>query len=255
MANLVVIQDLSSFPLTRQDLYDMWTTAQLGSVVASDLETGFLSVQSVTSFSDLPSAPQSGQLAWSQIEQLMYCFHDEIDNTGVSLWLAIGPDTFETAALLSGPAFPGSALEATYDRWVRPAPTTEPYLGDGVSHRLMGTLHSGVPYPLNIETPNTAASGTWVRAGIDGYVFGWIPVASGISTALYSVQASTGVALSDRAAFPGALRKSQAAGGRHIDPGFCGDMYYTAFNNTTPSDWGMHFKFIWFGGYMDQRDT
>jgi len=181
MATISVLSDLTKTPLTRQDLYDAWTTAALSAVSADDLAANTLSVSVASTYSDAPASPAPGALMWVADEQTMYCFHDEIDDTGVSLWLAIGPDVFETACLLAEPAWPGALVEPFIDRFVAPVAYTDSKIADGVRCRAIGNIHSGVPYPLNSRTPETLASGTWVRVGIDGFLFGWVPNASGSS--------------------------------------------------------------------------
>jgi hypothetical protein len=262
MATISVIADLTKTPLTRQDIHDAWTTAALGSIVQADLASDFMSVTPVSSFTDIGGV-QPGQLQWVANEQLMYCYHDEIDDTGVSLWLAIGPDMFETACLLAEPAWPGALVEPTFDRWVAPVAYTDSAVGDGVNNRMIGNVHTGVPYPLNSETPETIASGTWVRVGIDGFVYGWIPNASGISDALFAIPGGGGVgaapidASRDATRMKGGMIKTVASGGRHgtVHPylGFCGVQLGAHFNNVSQTDWGTHIRYR-FIGFNDQQD-
>jgi hypothetical protein len=262
MATFNVVADLSVTPLTRQDLFDAWTTATLGTIVPADLTSGFQSIALASTFSDAPTVAP-GQLMWVADEQLMYCYHDEIDDTGVSLWLAIGPDMFETACLLAAPAWPGSLVEPFVDRWVVPVNYTDSEIGDGVNNRMIGSVSSGVPYPLNSRTPETLASGTWVRVGIGGFIYGWIPNASGVSTGLFSMQEGRGVGAApvdgSRVAdeMKGGVIKTSVTGARHgtLHPyfGFCGVSLYTSFNNTTASEWGQHIRYR-FTGFQDQQD-
>lgn len=250
--NLTVSEDLSQFPITRQDLYDMWATALISNVSGSDLANGFLSVQAVSSYSGLNHVnPVPGSLGWVQQEQLMYCYHDEIDGTGVSLWLCIGPDVFETAALMAEPAFPGATLEPFFDRWVKPTAFTNAILGDGVANKMIGTLHTGVPYPLNTRTPDTVASGTWVRMGIDGLVLGWLPNPSGISDVMFKSIEQRGVISVPTAQYKGGCMQTGAVSGRFNFAGFCGIMYYNGIGRLP---WGEHFRFKWLGGFNDQSD-
>lgn len=262
MANINVVSDLAKTPLTRQDIHDAWTTATLGTIVPDDLTTGFGSVAVATSYSDAAANPTPGALMWVAEEQTMYCFHDEIDDTGVSLWLAIGPDVFETACILAEPAFPGSLVEPYFDRWVAPVAYTDSILNDGVNNRMIGNVHSGVPYPLNTRTPETLASGTWVRVGIDGMIFGWIPNASGTSEGLFAMGETDGVAAAPIDAthvngMKGGLIKTTATAGRHgtLHPyfGYCGQSLYASFNTSTASEWGQHIRYR-FTGFQDQQD-
>jgi hypothetical protein len=262
MATLTIIKDLSSFPIDRQDLYDMWSTAALGAITEDELVDGFLSTANATTYSDIPSSPEPGAMAWVHEEQLMYQFHDVVDDTGVSLWLAVGPDAFETACLLAAPAFPGALVEPWYDRWVKPTSFTDSVLGDGVAFKAIGAVQSGVPYPLNHRAPDTLASGTWVRVGIDGLITGWIANSSEVSEALFSVLSNRGVMHAPKDAAHDTIPDGSAitvnvAAGRlgNTNPyrGLCGITYYATFNGTTASEWGQHFRFRW-TGYMDQED-
>ncbi len=98
-------------PVTRQDLFDMWNTAAFSEVGVDDFADGFMPVIVGSSFSEAPVSPQPGQHYWHQQENIMYVYHDVIDNTGVSLWLAIGPDKFETAMLTSSAVAVGEGVE------------------------------------------------------------------------------------------------------------------------------------------------
>lgn len=263
MATFNVTADLTKTPLTRQDLYDAWTTAALGTIVADELADGFLSVTVASTYSDAPSAPSPGALMWVADEQTMFCYHDEIDGTGVSLWLAIGPDVFETAGLLAEPAWPGALVEPDVDRYVAPVNYTGSRWGDGVHGKMIGNVHSGVPYPLNSRTPDTLSSGTWVRVGIDGFTYGWVPNASGVSEGLFAciVERGFGAAPVDasRSAtdMRGGMILTNNTGGRegfaHPYFGFCGHTLYTAFNGGSPSNWGMHVRYR-FTGFRDLTD-
>jgi hypothetical protein len=127
----------------------------------------------------------------------MYCYHDEIDDTGVSLWLAIGPDKFETAMLLKGPAAVGTGVELTgpgrtcqiYDssgtqtdkRHMVPVVVgfnqshinsvidpgdDESVPGDWIYFNTSGD-DSGATYFMG----ETAQSGEWIRVAIDGLMY------------------------------------------------------------------------------------
>ena len=196
----------------------------------------------------------------------MNCYHDENDGTGGSLGLAIGPDCCETACLISAPAFPGALVEPSFDRFVNPVAYTDSNIDDGVTNRMIGNVHSGVPYPLNStasgSAPVTQESGTWVRVGIDGFVIGWLPNASGVSEGLFNIGVSRGIgaapidAAHPAEAMRGGLIDTTVAGGRHGTQhpffGFCGQSLYSLFNASTPSNWGAHFRYR-FTGFQDQQ--
>jgi hypothetical protein len=264
MAQLTVLSDLSETPLTRQDLFNAWSTAALGTIVEDELASGFQSIVVASSYSDAPTAGlEGGQLMWVAEDQTMYCYHDEVDDTGVSLWLAIGPDVFETACILAAPAFPGSLVEPITDKWVQPVAYTGSSIDDGITNRMIGNVHSGVPYPLNTRSPDTLASGTWVRVGIDGFIYGWIPNASGTSEGLFSCNTQRGLCAAPIDATHvdgmegGMIQQVASSGGRlgTLEPywGFCGISLYTSFNGATASEWGQHIRYR-FTGYQDQSN-
>jgi len=199
MANL---NPLISFeePVTRQDLFDMWSTASFSGVGVDDFADGFIPVVIASSFSSAPSTPQPGQMFWHQSENVMYVFHDEVDNTAVSLWLAIGPDKFETAVLTVEPCGAGVGLEICGpDRRVQvnrsasesnrlQVPTcvgfNQSHINAPITNNLDGeTSHDAAEmgyafYCTSGECSGqtywggeTAQSGEWIRMGIDGLVY------------------------------------------------------------------------------------
>ena len=184
-------------PITRQDLFDMWDTASFSSVGVDDFADGFMPIIVASSFSSAPGVPQPGQLFWHLTEAVMYCYHDVINDTGVSLWLAIGPDKFETAALAAEPIACGAGVEACGpDRRVQVNRTA----GDaniGEVPTVCGFNQSGINAPPYMEPGTTdidpdkstfwntsgddsgstyfmgetTPSGSWLRMGIDGIMF------------------------------------------------------------------------------------
>lgn len=171
MATINPLVDLSAEPITRQTLQSMWD-GSLSTIAQADLSDDFLITQSGTDFSDAPTSPVPGTLFFHKAENVMYCWHDEIDGTGVSLWLAIGPDKFETACLTNQPVEAAGPVDLVYDRVVAPATAnlqSPPWV--------LGFNQSGVHNPITInDGPTyggvTAASGTWIRVGVDGLVYG-----------------------------------------------------------------------------------
>lgn len=185
-------------PFTRQDLFDMWATAAFSEITTEDFADGFNPIVISSSFSGFPTSPDPGQLVWHQEENVMYCYHDVIDDTGVSLWLAIGPDKFETAMLLKGPAAVGTGVELTgpgrtcqvYDSTgtqtdkrhmapvvvgfnqshinsqLRPDYDDESVPGDWIYFNTSGD-DSGATYFMG----ETAVSGEWIRVAIDGLMY------------------------------------------------------------------------------------
>lgn len=184
-------------PVTRQTLFDMWATAAFSEITTDDFADGFSPTIIGSSFSEAPSSPAPGQLYWHQTENVMYCYHDEVAGTGVSLWLAIGPDKFETAMLLKGTAGCGTAMELTgpgrtcqiFDssgtqtdkRHMVPvvvgfnqshinkpqaAGTDQTVPGDWIFFNDSGE-DSGATYFMG----ETAVSGEWIRVAIDGLMY------------------------------------------------------------------------------------
>ncbi|MCI0354819.1 MAG: hypothetical protein L0099_07260 [Acidobacteria bacterium] len=148
-------------------MYDLWATAALGTIQEADLSSTMRPVSNGTSLSDAPTSPSPGQWYWSRIDQLMFVFHDVIDGTGVSQWLAIGPDRFETACLAEAPIPAGWPVDLVYDRRVRPASAAQ-NIPLGINQSL---INISTPTAQSSEAP-TSASGTWIRVGVDGIMWG-----------------------------------------------------------------------------------
>lgn len=180
MANVSLLADLSTFPIDRQDLFDMWATAALDLLDEADFaeDVSFLKVGSC--LSDAPVAPAPGQLFWSLCEGLLYCWFDQVDSTGVSLWLSVGPDRFDVPALTGAPVGQAHPVDILYDKWVV-VPTE--------AHQCpLGFSAQGIVNPAELNVGElrvnalgsevtewgavTAASGTWIRVSVDGIVYG-----------------------------------------------------------------------------------
>jgi hypothetical protein len=191
---LTVITDLSG-TITRQDLNNMWSQATIPPLKSSDLDPSFTDIFRASSFSDvsvsLPN-PDPGKLFFNQTSKIMYVWTDALDvndtgdKTGVSLWLAVGPDSFETACLTAEPVPAGAFVEPHYDRWVK---IFNPNGGQFVTGATeapvpLGANQSGIfsEYTERLSYDDTAASGTWIRVGIDGYVRFWHPAADRVDT-------------------------------------------------------------------------
>lgn len=161
-------------PLDRQDLADMWNGA-LSAIPTSELSVTFIDIGVASSPSDYPSDPTPGALVYDRVEQLMYCFHDAIEGTGVSLWLAIGPDRVDVACLAAEPLQPGEPVEPVYDRWVRAVRGWRQQT-DGLP-RALGINQWGIVSPMTASihggssVGNTAASGSWINVGVDGLMW------------------------------------------------------------------------------------
>jgi len=164
MADLSPIITFSE-PITRQDLYNMWSTAALGTVLQADLAPGVLSIESDTALTNAPSNPEPGQMFWSLLDQLFFAWHDEIDGTGVSLWLAMGPDRFDTACLTSAPVAAGALVKLSgTDKKVEVLGVNDAPVG------AIGCNQAGIPHTF--AAGSTAESGAWIPVAIDGIMYG-----------------------------------------------------------------------------------
>lgn len=180
MPRLIVQTDLSG-TITRQTLYDIWAQASITGIGEDDIDASTVGVQLVTELSE--AQPVKGGMCWVKSEQVMYVYHDEIENTGVSLWLAVGPDVFETACLAMEPIPAGAAVAPYMDRWVHLSdPSTSPSYQDYPV--TIGVNQSGLPPQFKegagfedtrYVEGQTAESGSWIRVGIDGLVRACFP--------------------------------------------------------------------------------
>lgn len=144
--------------VTRQTLYNLWANATLGQVDADDLAPNILPII-VGTGETISQAP--GTVLYDQYDMLWKFYADEVNNTGVSLWLSFGPDRFDEAFLAAEPIPAGAAcrIDPTMEgRWVR----------------LVSGWDDGRVVCLN-QNPQTAASGTWFVGGIEGIMYGWFP--------------------------------------------------------------------------------
>jgi hypothetical protein len=165
----------------------MWAAAKLGTVSEGDLTADVIPIAVQPS----PPTEAPGKLWWNTREQLMFVYTDVFEDTGVSLWLAFGPDRIETPCLAAEPLPPGAVVESWFDRWVTVADQTNGVLGDGVP-RPIGLNQSGTHFPMNEDTNSagenyveTQASGAWCRIAIDGIAQAYIGSGSGVSTSFF----------------------------------------------------------------------
>lgn len=200
MASLTITTSIEK-TVTRQTLYDIWADATLSTIQSDDLAPTFQDIVMGSSFSDAPASAVPGELYYHQGEKLLYCFHDEIDvldggtdSTGVSLWLSLGPDRFETACIAAEPIPAGAIVEPVYDRWVRLCrPAAANPIGDTGTPVPIGVAQSGLPQLDLYHGPaETTPSGAWLAVGIEGFVRGWFPRGedSGATQALLNVDHS-----------------------------------------------------------------
>jgi hypothetical protein len=183
MASLTITTSIEK-TVTRQTLFNIWKDATMSTVIEDDLAPTFQDVVMGSSFSDAPASAVPGELFYHQGEKLMYGFHDVMDvldggteGTGVSLWLAMGPDRFECACLAAEPIPPGAIVSPYFDRWVRICrPDMANPKGDLNLPIPMGVNQSGLPQiDLFHGEGHTTPSGAWCAVGIEGFVRGWFP--------------------------------------------------------------------------------
>jgi hypothetical protein len=197
LSKLTVTTDLSG-TIDRQDLANMWSQGALDSINTDDLSPAFTQVVIGSGFSDAPVSTTPGKLFYHKANQSMYVFTDALDvldngePTGVSLWLAIGPDIFETACLAAEPIPAGAVVEPLVDRWVQ------------VFRPKVRQFSESLPTPIGINQshiPNsyekaedgwaegeTTASGAWFRVGIDGILRGlYLKPEAGVSEGQFIV--------------------------------------------------------------------
>lgn len=200
MASLTITTSIDKV-VTRQTLYDIWANATFSTIQSDDLAPTFQDIVMGSSFSDAPASAVPGELFYHQGEKLLYCYHDYMDvldggtdGTGISLWLAVGPDRFDTACIAAEPIPAGAIVEPWYDRWVKICrPDEANAIGDSQKPIPIGANQSGLPQiDLYFGPGETAPSGTWINVGIDGMVRGWFPRGedSGATQAILNVDGS-----------------------------------------------------------------
>jgi len=154
--------------VTRQELYNMWANASAGTIYKTDLAAGTLTLDKGSSVSGV-SNPAPGTIFFDQTEQVFKVWCDEVDNTGVSLWLAVMGDRRDDAFISSQP-IPPYALVAPASaggRYVRLPDETVP---------------RWEAYGFNLQEA-TIASGAWFAAGVMGYMTARFSVDSSYSHA------------------------------------------------------------------------
>jgi len=145
--------------VTRQTIYDLWNLAQGAVVQDSDLGSGTFPIIIGSQFT---SAAAPGQILYNRTEKLWFCYFDEIDSTGVSMWLSFGPDRFDDAFLAAEPIPPGSLFRLFNAGTGRMVSRPSGYGADG------GIIGVNV-------TNTTIASGTWFAGCVEGFVKAWFP--------------------------------------------------------------------------------
>jgi hypothetical protein len=217
MARLTVVTDLTG-NVTRETMANIWEDSVFGTLQPSDFALDVFQHEAGDDFRNAPSGESltPGQFYMHNGDGLMYMFVDEIDSTGVSLWVALGPDRFDAIVCCAEPIPAGAVVEPIFDRWVRifdPDRTHD----TGVPVPPIGIVQTGVPDAPEVKVgaiePTTHASGTWVAIALEGYCYAWFPSEdSGVSESHFG---ATPTALSGRtwSNFVGALTGGRFVGG------------------------------------------
>lgn len=140
--------------VTRQTLYDAFANAAISTVGASDLAAGTLALDKGSGAS--AAAPWPGAIFFDKTEQLFKVWVDEVDNTGVSLWLSVMGDRRDDAFIADRPIPPHAAI----------APSTQ---GGRYARTPDGTTPGWEVYGFNLKA-ETIPSGTWFAGGVAGYM-------------------------------------------------------------------------------------
>ncbi len=150
----------------------MWSDAALGTIDKTDMAPGIFTTDRGSHLTEATSTPNPGHGFYAQAEELLYIFHDEVADTGVSLWLAVGPDRFDVACCAAEPIPAGAVVEPVVDRYVRVATEASNHAG----LTAIGLNQAGIDFDAQ-NTFDTAASGAWIPVCIDGVA--WCYVAPG----------------------------------------------------------------------------
>jgi hypothetical protein len=158
--------------VTRQTIFDLWADAVGGNVQVSDLAEGMEGVFAQTAEPVL----RPGRLWWDETQQLMKFYCDEVDGTGCSLWLAMGPDRFDVPLLAVEPIPFGACVQLTGEgrkAQLPPGPETS-----STHKEWMWQVGRVVAFANSSPESqrNTTASGAWFAAAVDGLVWAWYPV-------------------------------------------------------------------------------
>lgn len=184
--------------VTRQTIYDLVALAGIsGNVASSDLAADVITV---TTQSLPPSNPTPGLVWFDQTEQLLKVWTDVLEGTGVSCWLACGPDAFDVALYATEPIPYGAAVVVAPNLGIRAVglPTNPGDMGDATDFSLIGRFinlqfmainQSADPLlgPLN---PCTAPSGSWFAGRVYGIASVWAPGSRGTPPSDLSLEAN-----------------------------------------------------------------
>jgi hypothetical protein len=216
--------------ITHTDLTNMWTTATVSDPGKTDLSDEFLELLVGSTVTD-PGAP--GRVWFDQKEQVLRCYHENLDSTTVSLWLKMGPDTWEDGFLAEEPIPPRALLEFSTlgDRWVK--------------------RHGTELYPARYVAVSaldaTAESGTWLQGVVHGFCNLWAaerPTASTYSgLTADAIGALRFVCASDHT--PGAIGTKSTGNGAPRPGTFCA---WTLGYTKTAVDVGDTYPRAFFGG-------
>lgn len=184
--------------VTRQTIYDLVALAGLGgNVSASDLSSDMITV---TTQSLPPSNPAPGLMWFDQNEQLVKVWTDVLEGTGVSCWLACGPDAFDVALYATEPIPYGAAVVVAPNLGIRAVglPTSPGSMGAGTDFSLIGryinlqfmAINQNAHPTLGPMNPYTTPSGTWFPGRVYGIANAWAPGSRGAAGSDQSIDAN-----------------------------------------------------------------
>lgn len=216
--------------VTRQTLWDLWARATGGQVSTGDFASH---VFPIVNGSTPTSGPSPGLIWYDQTDLVWKCFYDQVDNTGVSLWMAFGPDRFDDAFLASQP-IPGGALCA-----FNPA-------GTGRMVILQDGRRTSTTVCVNV-TNTTIASGAWFTGAVEGFVKGWFPFKYSGATDSTNIIAGTNPnrAVLPAPWVPGGI--AQGSGGNIAQQFIVGLGLFKMDPVTTVSNGNFYERFLFFG--------
>lgn len=246
-------------PVTRQTLFDAWNLAAGSTIQESDLDGDILPAVTATD----PPTPAPGRLWFDKYDQLLKVYVDEIDGTGVSLWLAIGPDRFDIPVLAAEAVPFGAAVQFTgTGRKVQLPPDVTTLNGMAVA-ALETEYAKIIGFNNSSPTPseNTAASGAWFACAIEGFVHVWYPANKNTGSAWLASQAGFDVLIDDMTGITcldatkctptllrGAMIWDNNSGPQKNNPAYLvKSTHYVDINNNQRS------RQLWLGARMNQK--
>ena len=148
--------------VTRQTLFDLVANMAHDQIEQTDIDQSDGLTATFVSGTP-PIFHRPGQLWWNTTDQLMLVFTDVLEGTGVSLYLAWGPDRFDVACLAAEPIPFGAAVQlysAKGGRWAGLPPTPHDLTAMGTN--AIWETAKVIGFNNNVSQ-TTTASGTYLR--------------------------------------------------------------------------------------------